>query len=304
MKLTIRNFLGYLVSMVFLSSGIVRIKRNKLLNDYSIISLCFHNPSKELFISCIRWLKNSGFNFISTNELLAIAKGELDFPMGAVLITFDDGWRNNKENVATVVNQFKVPITIFTTTDPVEKGDAYWWSYIKVANNRNIIKTSVPTLKKISNGERKTVIDKVKNRLLLSPEALSVDDLKQMNADKYITFGSHTVTHPILTMCTNQESFFEIFESKKKLQLILANTNIDSFAYPNGDFSIREINYLKNAGYKLAFTTKHSLITKNNITNNIYTLPRFTMLEDASFSENICRMTGVWFDNFLLYKNK
>lgn len=302
MKFTVRNILGYLVSIVFLSSGLVSIKRKKLLNNCCIISLCFHNPSKKLFLSCIRWLKNKGFNFISTNELLAIAKGELDFPMGAVLITFDDGWRGNKDYVATVANELKVPITIFASIEPIEKGDAYWWSYIKVANSRNILNTPVATLKKINNTERNSFIKKVKNRLLLSPEALSVQDLREMNTSKYVTFGSHTVTHPILTMCTNQESFFEITESKNKIQLLL-DTPVDGFAYPNGEFSLREVNYLKKAGYKFAFTTTPKLITEKNITD-IFTLPRFGMLEDASFAENICRMTGVWFDNKLLYKIK
>jgi peptidoglycan/xylan/chitin deacetylase (PgdA/CDA1 family) len=303
MKLTVRNVLGYLLSNVFLFSGMVSIKRNKLLQSSCIIPLYFHNPSKSFFLSCIQWLKKNGFSFISTNELLAISKGELDFPMGAVLITLDDGWRNNKENVVPIANEFKVPITIFASTAPIEKGDAYWWSYIKVANSKNIMNTTVPALKRINNEERNVIIAHVRNRLSLSPEALSVDDLKEINTSSYVTFGSHTVNHPILTMCTSKESLYEITESKKKLQVILENTNVDCFSYPNGDFSDREIIHLKNAGYKLAFTTKPSLITNNNISNR-YSLPRYGMLEDASFTENICRMTGIWFDNYLLYKNK
>lgn len=300
MKITVRNLLGYLLSVGYISSGIVRKKRNKLLNDYSIITLCFHNPSKELFKACVQWLKNNGFNFISVNELLAIANGELDFPMGSILITLDDGWRNNKENVVVVANEFKVPITIFASTDPIEKGDAYWWSYIKIANSRNIIKTSVEGLKKVNNSERVALLAKLKNRLLLSPQAITIDDMKAMNASKYVTFGSHTVTHPILTMCTDQESLFEILESKQKLQLLL-DSKIDSFAYPNGNFSLREVNYLKKSGYKIAFSTKPDLITFKNINDN-FSLPRFEMLEGASIAENVCRMMGVWFNNRFLYK--
>lgn len=301
MKFTTRNILAYFLSLGYLSAGIVKKNRIKLLSNSCIISLCFHNPSKDFFKACINWLKRKGFSFISINELLAISKGELDFPLGAVLVTFDDGWRNNKENVASVANELGIPITIFATTDPIEKREAYWWSYIKTAYHIKITKNLVSDLKKVNNFERMDIVNNIKERVLLPPEALSTENLKDLNKSPYITFGSHTVTHPILPKCSDKESFFEIAESKKRLQSILDNT-IDSFAYPNGDFSNREVSYLNDTGYKLAFTTKPALITKNNI-NELYTLPRFGMLEDASIYENICRMTGVWFNNKFLNKN-
>jgi peptidoglycan/xylan/chitin deacetylase (PgdA/CDA1 family) len=300
MKLTTRNILGYLISIGYSVSGLVRKNRNKILNNCCIATLCFHNPSKEFFTSCILWLKQNGFNFISINELLAIARGELDFPMGAVLLTFDDGWRNNKENVAAVANSLKVPVTIFATTEPIEYGEAYWWTYMNVAKKRHLINSPIADLKKIKNTHRVCLLNRVKSDMFLNAQALTTNDLIEMNASKYITFGSHTVSHPILPMCSDQESFFEIKFSKTKLEQIL-DTRVDGFAYPNGDFSIREINYLQKSGYKLAFTTKPNLITYSNI-RDLYTLPRFNMLEDASIAENICRMTGVWFTNQLLYK--
>jgi peptidoglycan/xylan/chitin deacetylase (PgdA/CDA1 family) len=300
MRLTLRNILGYMLSIGYSVSGLVKKNKNKILNNCCIVTLCFHDPSKEFFTSCVLWLKDNGFNFISINEFLAIARGELDFPMGAVLLTFDDGWRNNKKNVAEVANSFKVPITIFATTEPIEYGEAYWWSYMSLAKKRKLINTPIATLKKIKNTNRIVLLNKVKSDIFLSAQSLTSKDLIEMNESKYITFGSHTVSHPILPMCTDQESFFEINFSKTKLEQIL-DTRVDGFAYPNGDFTVREINYLQKSGYKLAFTTKPNLINQNNI-RDLYTLPRFNMLEDASIAENICRMTGVWFANQLLYK--
>jgi hypothetical protein len=69
---------------------------------------------------------------------------------------------------------------------------------------------------------------------------------------------------------------------------------IDTFSYPNGDFTDREINYLGRAGYKLGFTTINNYITPENIHDH-FTLPRTDLVETISFAENICRITGVWF---------
>jgi hypothetical protein len=51
---------------------------------------------------------------------------------------------------------------------------------------------------------------------------------------------------------------------------------------------------VESAGYRLAFTTRPSYLTAENIKEK-YRLPRFEVLKDVSFAENICRMSGVWF---------
>ena len=112
---------------------------------------------------------------------------------------------------------------------------------------------------------------------------------------KYVNFGAHTVTHPILSKCDSYTSYFEITESRKKLESWL-NYSINSFAYPNGNYTQREIDILKQSNYKIAFTTVPEYITPDNI-SSIYELPRFDVLENVSFVENICRMTGLWFEN-------
>ena len=73
---------------------------------------------------------------------------------------------------------------------------------------------------------------------------------------------------------------------------------MEHFAYPNGSFSDREKEILMDSGYQLGFTTEPVYITPENIAQK-YSLPRFDVLENISFTENLCRMTGIWF-----YKSK
>jgi len=52
---------------------------------------------------------------------------------------------------------------------------------------------------------------------------------------------------------------------------------------------------LKQAGYTLAFTTEPKYIDNKN-TINIYQVPRFGVVDNIPFTENLCRMTGIWYE--------
>lgn len=289
-----RNIAAFLLSRFLIASGKVGKVKKKAANGDFILSVYFHDPSKKLFESCVKWFLKKGYSFISTDELAEIARGAKPFPRAAVIFTVDDGWSGNKENIAAVAKSYSIPVTIFASTQPIATGEAYWWSYIAAANKKGLISQSVSALKKVSNEERVSIVNTVKTQLTLKREALSIDELKTISNNGFVSIGSHTVTHPILIQCSDEQSAFEIAESKKILENWLKK-DISHFAYPNGLYNEREINFLKESGYKTAYTTIPQYITVENF-KELYSLPRFDVLENISFSENICRMTGAWFD--------
>src|SRR5690606_41546453 len=67
---------------------------------------------------------------LSPKGLDEIAKGKVAFPKAGVFLSVDDGWQSNKRNIVEVALKHDVPVTIFVSTEPVEKG-AYWWSFIQ-----------------------------------------------------------------------------------------------------------------------------------------------------------------------------
>lgn len=293
MEYTFRNVLAFIGAGIFYLTGHLKTVRKSIVNRKIILSVCSHNPDKKLFEDCIRWLQKKGFSFISTDDLPAIARGEIAFPTGAVLITIDDGWGSNKENIVAIANKYRIPVTLFITTDPVATGDAYWWTYINKAHRSGMIRQSVSVLKKVKDETRLQILETVKARLHLPREALTIAELKEITGSRYITIGSHSVTHPILTNCSEAKARFEISESGKILEKWV-DKKITGFAYPNGNYSAREIELLKEAGYQMAFTTDENYLTPENITE-LYTLPRIEIVESFSFTENICRITGIWF---------
>ena len=60
--------------------------------------------------------------------------------------------------------------------------------------------------------------------------------------------AGHSMTHPYLTQCSNEQLKYELFESRKILQDMF-DQPIKGFCYPFGDFDDRLKRLLKEAGY-------------------------------------------------------
>jgi poly-beta-1,6-N-acetyl-D-glucosamine N-deacetylase len=291
MEKSFRNLLGYLAANTLISLGLVRYATKKALNRECILSLYFHKPAKAEFESCIRWLKKKGFGFLSAHDIERIIKEELPFPKGAVVLTVDDGWQSNVTNVVEVANRYEVPVTIFVSTTPVEEGP-YWWSYVQLARQQGLISFSKKTLKKIPEEARLKILEEIKMLIFPARDAMTIEQVKAVSASPYITIGAHTQTHPILINCGESQVYKELKISRLKLEL-WTGKKVNCFAYPNGDYGRREIQILKSLNYRLAFSSEPQYLTPELLKDN-FILPRFGFLEGASFTENICRITGVW----------
>ncbi len=293
MEFTIRNIGAYFVSYLLILSGKVRKINNKASNSEIILSVYFHNPTRKLFESTVKWFIKNKYKFISVEDLNEILKSEIEFPKSTVVFTVDDGWKDNKINIVSIANKYKVPVTIFATTDPIEKEEGFWWSYISKGKSIGLIKKTVNELKIVPNSFRIKNLLQVKSTIKIDREALTIEELKEISSHNNIIIGSHTISHPILTKCSTRLVEYELKESKNILEKWI-NKPIKSFAYPNGEFKEREIEILKRNGYEIAFSTKQKYLTTDN-RNQRFSIPRFDVLENVSFTENICRMTGVWF---------
>ncbi len=78
-----------------------------------------------------------------------------------------------------------------------------------------------------------------------------------------IDFGSHTLTHPVLSEIDSQTATAEISESKVEIERLLGE-EVDFFAYPKGkynDFNAQIKAQVQASGYKAAFATENGLIT-------------------------------------------
>lgn len=292
MKTSVRNLIGKILAKALIYSGVVKAAANRAQRGDYIISLCFHAPSKEFFESCVNWLSKNGFSFISVCDIEQILDHEKPFPKGSVLITIDDGWQSNLDNIVPVAEKNKMPVSIFVSTEVVEKGNGYWWSYIAEARKMGLSHESIEFFKTIDNEDRIKIIEETKNKITINRQALTVEQVRDIAHNSLVSIGSHSVSHPILPRCSNAESKFEISHSKDMIEEWI-QMPVRYFAFPNGDYSNREVSFLKRFGYTIAFSTEQKYLSKEKLKNR-YALPRFMMVESASFEENICRIVGVW----------
>ena len=103
---------------------------------------------------------------------------------------------------------------------------------------------------------------------------LSWDEVRQMYK-QHISFGAHTVTHPVLSKLSDTKLAAEITGSKNKIEEKL-NAPVQHFAYPFGQPSdvgagVKEA--VRRAGFATAVTTVWGF---NRPGDDLYDLKRFS----------------------------
>ena len=109
----------------------------------------------------------------------------------------------------------------------------------------------------------------------------------------FVSFGSHTSTHPNLNNIAVEEVKKEICESKTDIELLL-NQSIDHFAYPKGCYSQKHFDILRDAGYKTAVTI---IPGWNNFKNEThpFELKRIFLSGIDDVAMFAAKLSGLWY---------
>lgn len=116
--------------------------------------------------------------------------------------------------------------------------------------------------------------------LINKPRYLNYDQLKALSRSTLCTLGAHSVSHPLLRKLNAEDSKSEIVDSKKILNNLFS-VDIDYFAYPYGSVyavSYRDIINVKEAGYKLAFSSVNGCLSTKSCKRKWF-LPRINVNE-------------------------
>ena len=274
-----------IIVQFLLLSGIVRLRRYLKQRD-SVTIFIFHDPSPIDFNAFLRAL-NVRYRFVGMDEVIRAKKaGKLhELPKYAAVITFDDGHKQNFELVNSIV-ELQAPTTIYACSDIVNTQRHFWSNY-------PLPKAQMEAIKNLPNAEmleKLAAIGYDKQKSYPERQALTLEEMQEMQQTGLIAFESHTCFHPILTQLRAEESAAEITDSKKHLEKLLDKT-ISGFAYPNGDYGQREIDFVKRAGYEYAVTVEHGQVTEKS---DDYKLPRICLNDFGSVSENLVKASGIW----------
>lgn len=190
-----------------------------------------------------------------------------------VLITFDDGYRNNLTLAAPILRRFGAPAVFFLATGYIGTNRLLWPLELEarlLQSHPDLDRRALSRLvserrafcKSIPNDKRLEYLDELRASTTLDPslidheenDFLTWEEVHQL-ASMGFDFGSHTVEHPILSRLSPSELQQELSASRVR---IASETGRDAvaIAYPNGgedDFTPAVCSAAAAAGYTHGF---------------------------------------------------
>jgi peptidoglycan/xylan/chitin deacetylase (PgdA/CDA1 family) len=215
----------------------------------------------------------------------------VELPRRVAAMTIDDGYRDAYDIAFPILRQRRMPATVFVVTDFIDRKAWMWPDKVRfLALNTPMKQIAAPVagdqlclelsdrrarlaaadrvnavLKRLPNKAKEEAIARLALTLDLPlPELppadfgpLTWEQAREMMAGQ-IEFGSHTVTHPILTRVDDAQLWHELGASRSRIEAVLGK-RADLFCYPNGDVDARVLRTAERAGYQCAVTTRHGL---------------------------------------------
>lgn len=244
--------------------------------------LCYHDPRPEDFARHLRVLTRL-YSVIPLERYLAWRRDPaIDLPPKALVITLDDGHRGNYA-LTDVLARYGIVVTIFVCSAIVGTHRRFWW--------KDLSRAECARLKRISDADRLKALTQgghEETREYPERHALSTQEMQVLGA--HADLQSHTRFHPVLPRCTDARAADEIAGSKAELERRFG-LRVQALAYPNGDYTPRDVALARQAGYACALTIDGGY---NDASTDLFRLRRLPMSDQATNSELIVKASGLW----------
>ena len=179
----------------------------------------------ERFEQQLRYLAVNGWRFAFLSEL-----AELAGTPKTVVLTFDDGYRDNYLAAHPLLVKYGAKATLFLVVDRFDRD----WSTTKKAHH--------------DSGE------------LMREEKLSDAELRTMLDSGRWELGAHTRTHALLPDLSEPARHSEVAGAKTDIEAQF-DTAVAAFAYPFGIYTEDDVATVDEAGYRFAVTTDAGIST-------------------------------------------
>ena len=228
-----------------------------------------------------------------------------------VVLTFDDGYRDNLERAYPVLKELDCPFTIYVATSMPDGTAELWWRVLEtvIANSAQISLKfdDVPLLfhcetaeekyktyesvywwlRARSQDEQRDFIREVAERhgvdmgAMTRRLAMGWDEISVLARDSLVTIGAHTVNHFALGRLKAGRAAAEAGNSADILDSYLPERP-RHFAYPYGDpvsAGPREFEEARKAGFETAVTTRPGVLFEAHL-DHMHALPRISLNGD------------------------
>ncbi len=191
-----------------------------------------------------------------------------ELPAGRFLVTFDDGRRSVLRTGLPVLRELDVPAALFVVAGLVDTAEPFWWDEVEARSLAGGTTSVAPgtgaqlvrAVKAVTDIDRRRALEELRIAtpdLELGYPHLSSDELIELDRSG-VAIGSHSLTHPCLDRCGDDELRLELSESRQVLEAILGRS-VRTLAYPNGNVDHRVVAASKDAGYRVGFAFDHRL---------------------------------------------
>lgn len=224
---------------------------------------------------------------VSLTDVIRHVEGTGSLPARPILVTFDDGYKDNLEIASDVLAAKGIPAVLFVATDWVDRGEPFFWDVAGEAFRRtsrssfdlpllgpvawrddrerfDVANQWIERAKRLAPDPRARATRSLLDRLDVDDPAsdlqtlrLDWDDVRRMAEDGW-EIGAHTAGHTILSTVDRSTAEREIVSSRDRIKSELGK-EVTAFAYPNGgaaDYQPTHVDVLGAAGFSLAFTLR------------------------------------------------
>jgi peptidoglycan/xylan/chitin deacetylase (PgdA/CDA1 family) len=200
------------------------------------------------------------FEVIPLSELLSCFEERRPIPQQSVVLTFDDGFRDNYEAALPLLEKHRVPATIFAVTGSLSRGDLPWSQRLAyLCRHTEEAEIAAPwdhgsTLPLSSPSERRAAYSALKTRVgrmareererhlaslagalrVAAPtdKMLTWDQARELVAAG-VEIGAHTYSHALLAEMTDAEAEWEMRTSRDDIRRELGIER-PAFCFPAG----------------------------------------------------------------------
>lgn len=217
------------------------------------------------------------YRVVTLDEVLAAFRGGRLLPQRAVLLTFDDAYRDFADEAWPVLRDLDLPATLFVPTAyPGRPDRPFWWDRLhRIMDNRNgsergeVSRRDRPRqpaarnvrarLKGLSHQEAVAMVDRLEASREPPPASssgpsvvLDWDELRELGREG-VSLGAHTRWHSALTRATEEAIREELRGSLEDLRSQVEDVPI-IISYPYGLHDDRTIRIAREEGFDLGFT--------------------------------------------------
>jgi peptidoglycan/xylan/chitin deacetylase (PgdA/CDA1 family) len=237
--------------------------------------------STRLFDDIVKFTKRH-YHLVRLEDVVSATVRGTRLPPRALLLSFDDGWRDNLCYALPILNRHGVSAALFVSSDAIEGEQICWWQDVVLWSLRTGRIHAAELLREVSAmtgtetaaegpenelgilvrlnalepAIRDAVLEPLTKQLQALQEGRQMLDASSLRAlaAAGVGIGSHGAAHLPLTELADPAGDLE--KAQRRIGAVIDNSEILSLSFPHGRYDGHVLHCARTLGYVLQFTSE------------------------------------------------